>query len=89
MLGLGLAGIAPVGMILLITMQAAGLSTKKVYLFGVMVLFETALLGFVSSVILGNGISNIAQTLGQLPNIAWVWIYVVLIAALLEESSVC
>ncbi len=58
MLGLGLAGIAPVGMILLITMQAAGLSTKKVYL------FETALLGFVSSVILGNGISNIAQTLG-------------------------
>jgi len=28
-LGLGLAGIAPVGMILLITMQAAGLSTKK------------------------------------------------------------
>ncbi|MFC2365069.1 MAG: hypothetical protein ACFNL8_01690 [Streptococcus mutans] len=64
-------------MILLITMQAAGLSTKKVYL------FETALLGFVSSVILGNGISNIAQTLGQLPNIAWVWIYVVLIAALL------
>ncbi|MCB5023667.1 hypothetical protein LGX01_07250 [Streptococcus mutans] len=83
MLGLGLAGIAPVGMILLITMQAAGLSTKKVYLFGGIVLFGTALLGFVSSVILGNGISNIAQTLGQLLNIAWVWIYVVLIAALL------
>ncbi|EMB57481.1 hypothetical protein LGW20_03605 [Streptococcus mutans] len=51
-------------MILLITMQAAGLFTKKVYLFGGIVLFETALLGFVSSVILGNGISNIAQTLG-------------------------
>ncbi|PNM01784.1 hypothetical protein A6J86_002640 [Streptococcus mutans] len=51
-------------MILLITMQAAGLSTKKVYLFGGIVLFETALLGFVSSVILGNGISNIAQILG-------------------------
>ena len=83
MLGLGLAGIAPVGMILLNTMQASGLFTKKVYLFGGIVLFETALLGFVSSVILGNGISNIAQTLGQLPNIAWVWIYVVLIAALL------
>ncbi len=64
MLGLGLAGIAPVGMILLITMQAAGLFTKKVYLFGGIVLFETALLGFVSSVILGNGISNIAKTLG-------------------------
>nr|WP_019312951.1 hypothetical protein [Streptococcus mutans] len=53
MLGLVLAGIAPVGMILLNTMQAAGLSTKKVYLFGGIVLFETALLGFVSSVILG------------------------------------
>ncbi|NLQ92409.1 hypothetical protein EKS19_08740 [Streptococcus mutans] len=76
-------------MILLITMQAAGLSTKKVYLFGGIVLFETALLGFISSVILGNGISNIAQTLGQLLNIAWVWIYVVFIAALLEESNVC
>ena len=66
MLRLGLAGIAPVGMILLNTMQAAGLFTKKVYLFG-----------------------GIAQTLGQLPNIAWVWIYMVLIAALLEESNVC
>ncbi|NLQ44343.1 hypothetical protein D3845_08405 [Streptococcus mutans] len=67
MLGLGLAGIAPVGMILLNTMQAAGLSTKKVYLFGGIVLFETALLGFVSSVILGNGISNIAKPLVNSP----------------------
>ncbi|BAQ23605.1 uncharacterized protein SRT_03440 [Streptococcus troglodytae] len=82
-LGLGLAGIDPVGMILLIAMQAAGLSKKRVYLFGSLVLFGTVLLGFVLSIILGNGISNIAQALGQLPNIAWVWIYVVLIAALI------
>lgn len=82
-IGLALAGIDPVGMILLMTMQAVGLPLKKVYLFGGLILFGTALLGFSLSLILGNGISNLAQALGQLPDRVWVWIYLVLIAVLI------
>lgn len=82
-IGLALAGIDPVGMILLMTMQAMGLSPKKVYLFGGLILFGTALLGFILSLILGNEISNLAQALGQLPDRVWVWIYLVLIAVLM------
>ena len=32
--GLGLAGIDPIGMMLLVTMQTAGLSKTKAYLYG-------------------------------------------------------
>lgn len=81
--GLGFVGIDPVGMILLLTMQAAGLSNKKAYLFGTLVLFGTALLGFILSILLGDSLSHIVQALNQLPNIAWIWIYVVLIAVLI------
>ena len=51
--GLGLAGIDPIGMMLLVTMQTAGLSKTKAYLYGGLVLFCTAILGFVLSSLLG------------------------------------
>lgn len=72
--GLGLAGIDPIGMMLLVTMQTAGLSKTKAYLYGGLVLFGTAILGFVLSSLLGRGLSDLASSINNFSNTVWVWI---------------
>lgn len=71
---LGLAGIDPVGMMLLITMQIAGLSKKKAFLYGGLVLFGTAILGCILSSLLGRGLSDLASSIDNFSNTVWVWI---------------
>ncbi|MFN8648910.1 hypothetical protein [Streptococcus sp.] len=80
--GLGLAGIDPIGMMLLVTMQTAGLSKTKAYLYGGLVLFGTAILGFVLSSLLGRGLSDLASSINNFSNTVWVWIYLALILIL-------
>ena len=79
---LGLAGIDPIGMMLLVTMQTAGLSKTKAYLYGGLVLFGTAILGFVLSSLLGRGLSDLASSINNFSNTVWVWIYLALILIL-------
>ncbi|MFC3932977.1 hypothetical protein ACVR0S_08695 [Streptococcus dentapri] len=81
-ISLGLAGIDPVGMMLLVTMQAAGLSKKKAYLYGGLVLFGTAVLGFILSSLLGRGLSDLASSIDNFSNTVWVWINLALILIL-------
>ena len=79
---LGFAGIDPVGMMLLITMQTAGLSKKKAFLYGGLVLFGTAILGFILSSLLGRGVSDLASSIDNFSNTVWVWINLALILIL-------
>ncbi|MEY8701155.1 hypothetical protein AALH12_08205 [Streptococcus ferus] len=79
---LGFAGIDPVGMMLLITMQTAGLSKKKAFLYRGLVLFGTAILGFILSSLLGRGLSDLASSIDNFSNTVWVWINLVLILIL-------
>ena len=79
---LGFAGIDPVGMMLLITMQTAGLSKKKAFLYGGLVLFGTAILGFILSSLLGRGLSDLASSIDNFSNTVWVWINLALILIL-------
>lgn len=81
-ISLGLAGIDPVGMMLLVTMQTAGLSKKKAYLYGGLVLFGTAVLGFILSSLLGKGLSDLASSIDNFSNTVWVWINLALILIL-------
>lgn len=72
--GLGLAGIDPVGMMILITAMAAGLPKKQVYLYAALVFFGTALLGFALSAALGSSLSQLADSVNTISDTAWVYI---------------
>lgn len=81
-LGLGLAGIDPVGMLLLFSFLSQGLSRQKAILFGVGTLAGTTLLGAGLSLLLGNTLQHLANLLQTLPNVAWIWFNAVLVLAL-------
>lgn len=90
-LGLGLAGIDPVGMMLLIAAMTAGASKKQIYLYGLLVLAGTTILGLTLSAILGAGFaqitSHIEGAINSFSDRTWTWISFVIIAVLLYFAS--
>ncbi|MGT2712179.1 hypothetical protein [Streptococcus oriscaviae] len=89
-LGLGLAGIDPVGMLMLMAQLAAGGSKRQAVLFAGLVLFGTTLLGVALSTLLGSSLNKLSDFIGevgtainQLPDASWIWIDVALIALLI------
>ncbi|HFI0424887.1 TPA: hypothetical protein ACGOWZ_001477 [Streptococcus suis] len=89
-LGLGLAGIDPVGMLMLIAHLAAGGSKRQAILFAGLILSGTTLLGLILSTLLGSSLNKLSDLIGevgvainQLPDASWIWIDIVLIALLI------
>ncbi|WP_057491750.1 hypothetical protein [Streptococcus orisasini] len=78
--GLGFAGIDPVGMLLLLGGLAKGFDKKKALIFTLGVFLGTSLLGTVLSAIFGNRLSyvieNLLSSLFKLPDSLWVVIYI-------------
>lgn len=81
-IGLGFAGIDPVGMMLLITALTAGLPKSKVYQFGFLVLFGTTLLGVTLSSLLGTVLSSLTKAVDSLSDTSWVVIGLFLVILL-------
>lgn len=81
--GLGLAGIDPVGMLLLLRFLTQGLSRRRAVLFGAAALLGTALLGGVLSFLLGSTVQRLSDEISALPEGLWVWFNVALTVALL------
>lgn len=89
-IGLGLAGIDPVGMLVLMGSLSTGLSKQKALLFGLLVLFGTSLTGTIFSELLGstlrqlgNVLSKSVTILNNVPDIGWVIFNLVVIIALI------
>lgn len=84
--GLGFAGIDPVGMLLLLGGLAKGLDKKKALIYTLGVFLGTSLLGTVLSAIFGNKLSyvieNLLFSLFKLPDSLWVVIYIFIISFL-------
>lgn len=86
-LGLGLAGIDPVGMMILMAAMTGGASKRQMYTYAALVLFGTTVFGLTLSSILGAGFSRLSSELSgavdSLSDTTWTWISVVIIAVLL------
>ena len=80
--GLGLAGIDPVGMLLLFHFLTGGLSRGRALLFGGTTLVGTTLLGAGLSLLLGSTLQRLSGMLENLPNAVWVWFNAALVVAL-------
>lgn len=70
--GLGLAGIDPVGMLLLLRFLTQGLSRRRAVLFGAAALLGTTLLGGVLSFLLGSTVQRLSDEISALPEGLWV-----------------
>lgn len=86
-LGLGLAGIDPVGMMILITAMTAKASKKQIYTYGILVLLGTTALGLTLSSLLGAGFAQIGShvegAINSFSDTTWTWISFAIIAVLL------
>lgn len=79
---LGLAGIDPMGMLLLATARAGGLSKRAITLFGITVLVGTISLGVGATLLLGGQVQSIAHWLNNFPNEVYVVLQIIVISAL-------
>ncbi|MGT2948901.1 hypothetical protein [Streptococcus devriesei] len=81
--GLGFAGIDPVGMLLLLGGLAKGFDKKKTLIYALGVFLGTSLLGTVLSAVFGNKLSyfieKLLSSLFKLPDSLWVVIYIFII----------
>lgn len=81
-LGLGLAGIDPLGALLAAAALSVGVKKRAVIGFGVMVLVGTVVLGVMLSILFGAGVMAIVDTLKQLPDMIWVAVDIAVIVLL-------
>ncbi|MEY8462792.1 hypothetical protein [Streptococcus merionis] len=78
-LGLGIAGIDPVGMMILVSFMTVGLSKSRAIIFGLGVFLGTTLLGIALSRVLGSTLVELSSIFDNLPDTAWVWIGVAIV----------
>ena len=81
-LGLGLAGIDPLGALLVAAALSVGVKKRAVIGFGVMVLVGTVVLGVMLSILFGAGVMAIVDALKQLPDMVWVAVDIAVIVLL-------
>ncbi|KXT67242.1 hypothetical protein [Streptococcus gallolyticus] len=80
--GLGLAGIDPVGLFVLMAAMTAGLSRQKAIQFGLFVLLGTVFLGVSVSLLVGTSLSRLSGYVNNLSNNTWIVIDFALVLGL-------
>lgn len=81
-LGLGVAGVDPIGVLLVMAALGAGVKKRAVIGFGVMVLIGTVVLGVMLSMLFGASVMAIVNALKQLPDVIWAVVDAVVVAML-------
>jgi hypothetical protein len=70
-IGLGILGLDIVGALLILMVLAQGAKKRSVVIFSLIVLFGTALFGVLLSLVLGEGINDLADILLKVPAEVW------------------
>lgn len=82
-LGLGLAGIDPLGLLLAMSARASGASRRQIVLLSIITLVGTVGVGTAIVWLLGDGVQAVASWFAGLPDTVWLWLEVIIILLLL------